>query len=106
MATAAPIGGEGYRKLPIDNCPDKDISPTPYDGLCAGMSPFIGGILADSINTATATGSNNMTGEVSFSTGDINNDATTGTHELIEDPSSMNAAARCTDSEEQSAYEF
>ena len=30
-------GGKVY-VIPKDDCPNGDISPTPYDGLCSGMS--------------------------------------------------------------------
>lgn len=43
---AALVGGQGYKKIPTDLCPDGDFSPTPYDGLCAGQSLTNGGVPA------------------------------------------------------------
>ncbi len=40
------FGGQKRTILPVDNCPNGDMSPTQYDGLCAGLSLNNGGISA------------------------------------------------------------
>ena len=61
--------GGGKRYIPpVDNCPEGDMSPTQFDGLCAGVSPYQGGVLASTGQTSTGslalTGSISVTGSV------------------------------------------
>lgn len=51
----APLVGGGKKYVPpVDNCPEGDLSPTQYDGLCAGMSAS-NGVLASAASTGTTT---------------------------------------------------